>query len=335
MSTASAPTVDARVYDPENGADEHGRHWRIGILCDAFHDIIVGQEAAALLADPDALPEYGALFAAPSYVFGYASIAMGRKEYAKSGQRLMMPGRLTWTTGTLTVLADGETLDAGWSFAGLGRSGMGTTTVTTSHVADEHTDPSTVPATQRVEVLPRHLLVSRLEALVMAGKTARWSCIAYLEQHVVTAVQRAHHSVVQELETLVPVTAVLDPTKLETVADHMLLGDDDHPGKVSQLIDRMTGEPRVFRNVEPLKYIKEALRRDANAEVRKAIGDPHIGPKVRKVARELGTRDVATVVAAYRKQYPNDKLSETRAQQALTVGADAMASWLDYAEVVA
>ena len=66
--------------------------------------------------------------------------------------------------------------------------------------------------------------------------------------------------------------------------------------------------------------------------MRRAIGDPHVGPKVRGLARELGTTDVDTIVAAYRRRWPGDHLAADRAGQALSVGSDAMAHWVQVAE---
>lgn len=322
--------MSTAAYNPEESADAAGRHWRLGLLCDDFHHIIAGQEAERLLADIDSLPEAAGVWVAPSWVWIYSGIKLGRKELSKNtGQRMRMPARAMWNTGTVVIVAEHASLHAMWSFAGLGHSGYGTTTVTTGSTTTDHTDHTTLPDRIEVEILTKHQIVARLEELVATGKQARWNAITYLETHVADSLRRAHHSVTMELAaTAGEFTVVVDDTKLETIADHMLLGDEAHPGKVSQLLDRCLA-PRTFENVEPLKYIKQTLRRDANTEIRRAIGDPHIGPKVRRVAADLGTRDLDTIIAAYRVRYPQDRLSSTRAAEAMNVGPDAMAGWQD------
>lgn len=323
--------VDQALADVANLDDvPRDRHVTLSGLCSKLHAIIVGNRADTLLADPASLPEETGLWISPSWVWLHSRVNVGRKERAPDGTRLRLPVRVDWSDGPIQLISADEQTFANWTAAGLGHTAADTLPVTASrHLFDtqSETSPTGMPTSVVVPVLDRDELVRELARLSDAGRSARWEALAYLEPYISRALLLAQSSVAHEMsQTWGVYRAVLDETKLEGIRDQMLLGNDGHPGKVSQMLDRCL-KPETFKKVEPLKYIKESLRRDANTEIRRAIGDPHIGAKIRRVQRELGTRDVDLIVEEYRRRYPKDRLSRDRAVAALSVAPDAMACW--------
>lgn len=307
-----------------------GRHPSLSALCDKLHAIIVGQRAEELLANPESIPRSAGVWVAPSWVWLYSRVNVGRKERAADGTRLRLPVRVGWSDGPLQFVSPDAAHEAPWSAAGLGHANVGTLEVASSATILEPVvvdEPTGMPSEVTVPVCGYGEILDELRRLSEAGRVARWRALEYLEPYISRALLLAQTSVSYELSQMWGShQTVLDQTKLETIRDQMLLGDDGHPGKVAQLLERCL-KPETFHRVEPLKYIKESLRRDANTEVRRAIGDPHIGAKVRRVARDLGTRDIDAVVDEYRLLYPKDRLSKDRASAALSVAPDAMANW--------
>lgn len=312
------------------GAASGDRHGSLDALCAKLHAIIVGRRAEELLADVDALPEETGVWVSPSWVWLHSRVNVGRKERGANGVRLRLPVRVDWSEGPLHLVPVGAPIVLHWTAAGLGHTGADALTVSAvSYLMDDQVEeqPSGMPTSVAVPVISRMELVAELTRLAAAGHSARWEALEYLEPYITRALTLAQSSVAHEMsQTWGAYQAVVDATKLEAIRDQMLLGDESHPGKVSQLLDRCL-KPETFKKVEPLKYIKESLRRDANTEIRRAIGDPHIGAKIRRVARELSTRDVDTIVDEYRERYPKDRLSRDRAVAALSVAPDAMACW--------
>ena len=173
-----------------------------------------------------------------------------------------------------------------------------------------------------------------LDGLVERGREARWEFLLWLQPTVSSALVRAHSSIRAEMGDPAAGTLrgpLVDQVKLDQLRDQMLFGDDTHSAAAERLLT-LCAAPGTFRRVDPLRYLTTAIRRDAMTTLRRAIGDPHVGPKVRGLARELGTTDVDTIVAAYRRRWPGDHLAADRAGQALSVGSDAMAHWVQVAE---
>ena len=327
-----AVTVPAPAGAPgAQGGAPGDRHGPLITLCARLHAILAGRAAEALLADPAGVPEECGVWIAPSWLWTFSRIDVGRKGRAPDGTRLRLPVRLEWSSGAVTLVEPGDPLEQGWTATGLGHTGSGVIRVEATHrlaqdVVEEN--EAGLPTVVELAALDRRQALTVLERAAADGTRARWELMLWLEPHLERALRKAHASVANELaEHWGSRRTVLDETKLNAIADDMLLGDEGRPGKVAQLLERCLRSD-TFRKVEPSRYIKETLRRDANTEVRRAIGDPHIGAKVRRVARELGPRsDLDTVIAAYRAKYPRDRLSRDRAVAAMSVSPDVMASW--------
>ncbi|GAA3635179.1 hypothetical protein [Microlunatus ginsengisoli] len=289
--------------------------------------IILGEEAAALLRRADAgdVPDVDApetvLSAGQVWIWRESRIDVGRKSRAGGGRTYRMPVRVRWGGGHLRLDRPGSGDPRAWSARGMGWSLAGHTDLTAPPSGlTQAGDPSLEP----LPGAPRETLTRLAET----GRAARWEFLLWLQPTVNSALRKAHAGIRGEMGTDTrPAPPLVDQVKLEQLADLMLFGDGETASSADRLI-ALCCAPDTFLRVDPLRYLTTAVRRDAATVLRRAVGDPHIGRKVRQVARELGTTDVARVVAAYRRRWPEDHLAAERAQQALSVGADPMAAWV-------
>lgn len=302
------------------------RHEWIDELCARLERVLIGRLADELLAGD--LPESAAVVVAPVWRWLAPRIDMGRKTRRLDGATMLMPVRMTW--GPAPLLLATEDVDLAWSMVGLGYSGAGQVRLVPCVGAPELTgDDFPTDGEMDVPLLGAHQLRARLRALSEDGRLARWDALMSLEHYVGRAVRNAVVAVsydVAGVSTGQLPAWVLDETGAQGVADRMLLGTGVKPGRVDSLLERCLA-PAVFVRVDPLKYVVTDLHRSAEAEVRKTIGDPHIGRKIRAVRRTMPSASLTEVIAAYRRAHPGDHLSSTRATQALTAGPDAMSTF--------
>lgn len=314
---------------------EGTRHEWIDELCSRLERILLGRVAGELLAAD--LPERGALVVAPVWKWLAPRIDMGRKTRRADGDTMLMPVRMTWQPSPVMVLTAPTAV--AWSMVGLGHSGTGELKVVPVEGACPALTGEKFPTAGEleVEVLTERELRARLGHLVVDGRQARWDALMSLEHYVNRAVHSAVVSVSYDVHGT-PAGAepawVLDDTGKQTVADRMLLGSEDGPGRVGALLDRCL-QPGAFVRVDPLRYVVKDLHRSAEAEVRKTIGDPHIGRKIRAVQRTMPSAPLREVIDAYRRTHPNDHLSTSRATAALTAGSDVMAGFTEIGEAQA
>jgi hypothetical protein len=258
------------------------------------------------------------LIALPTWLWLVPAIDLGRKALRADGRSMLMPVRITWGAGDDHVLS----LAAGthrlhWSAAGMGHTATGTVTVTVTAAGITHD-------ADRQDLEPADAgadTVRTRAALAAAAAEARWGARMSLEWYVERAVQGAVHVVARDILGIYPDAALLDEHSIEQVRDTMLLGTESSAGAVDRIIDRSLARG-AFVNVDPLRYITTDLQRSAEAYVRRAISDPPIGRKIRRVARSMPGSSLAEIVTAYREVHPGDFLSVQRAARALTSGPD-------------
>lgn len=171
--------------------------------------------------------------------------------------------------------------------------------------------------------------VDQLRELSRAGHQSKWQLLFSLEPFITSTVRKAHSAVSHEIGELTGrVRAVLHETGIEHVVNTMMLGEPVEGtvrgASVPRLLEQCL-EPDRFARVDPLMFLRRNLRRDAEEHVRRAIGDPRIGPKIRRIAAAMPGATVDEVVEAYRREHPQDRLSTARAEAALSVGSDPMA----------
>ena len=79
---------------------------------------------------------------------------------------------------------------------------------------------------------------AQLDEVAEAGSQARWSLLMSLEEYAGSALARAHTSFSLEVAESTGVEGPLfDPTSMGEALTRFLLGADDHPGKVPQILD--------------------------------------------------------------------------------------------------
>ncbi len=304
------------------------RHEWIDELCARLERVLLGRLAEAYLAGP--LPEQAALVVTPVWRWLAPRIEMGRKTRRADGATMLMPVRMAWGPSPLLLVT--EPVEVAWSMAGLGHTGAGSVRLVPCVGAPPRTGDD-FPTAGEVGVPPltRRQLTDQLRALAADGDRARWDALMSLEHYVGRAVRSAVVSVSYDVSGAEPDQTpawVLDETGSQAVADRMLLGADGTPGRVTFLLERCLS-PSAFVRVDPLKYVVTDLHRAAEAEVRKTIGDPHIGRKVRAIHRTMPSASLADVIDAYRAKHPGDHLSTVRAARALTAGPDVMGGCTD------
>lgn len=324
MSTAAEealPTVSAR------------RHPSLDRVCTWLEAIVHGREADALLQNPDALEGATGIALLPLWQWGEPLIDVGRKDRGYDGTTLLMPIRNDWPEGSLRLM-HGESITAGYRIVGLGHTGAGQARIVQRGSSGTPSVPETTPSLSSplfVGSSTNAQLLTALKRLKEAGENAKWTLIMdFVEPEVRKLARQAHAAVSYEIAgSPERVRPVLDDQGIEQVIDTMMLGDEDRqgrprPGAVHRMVE-LCLNPDAFRKVEPLRFMDKHLRREAEAAIRRRLGDPHIGPKIRKVARAHPRADVEQVVELYRKTYPKDCLSAERAYDALSAGPDVMA----------
>lgn len=309
------------------------RHPTLEVLCGRLEAIIVGAAAEKLLESPAELPVFGGIAVLPSWTWLRPLIDLGRKdkEYG-TGEGLLMPVRNEWSGGPVITVGS-EPVPLTYRTVGMGHAFAGQSKAVARAGKPLIAAPDELPSlTEPVFTgfVPRRLIEASLKSLADAGKTARWEIIRELEPRVLQTIHKAHSAVSHEIGLSTGIVQpMLDETGLEEVLAVMMYGFIDEtgrerPGSVFRLLN-LCQSPSAFVKVDPLRYIAKHLRRDAESAIRKKLGDPHIGPKIREIARRFPNTDISVVVAQYRKVYPKDRLSHSRAHEALSVAPDVMA----------
>ena len=323
------------TLDDDNSivAQRLGRHPSLHRVCGNLHSLIVGTEAQRLLDNLNELPRRAGLWIPPSWEWAYPRINVGHKGINSAGERVRLPVRVTWGTSPIGVLIKGDHT-VNWSLSGMGHTAVGSTEIVVANgVVDGFVpDGNAVPNTGVVRAHWKYELIALLEQYVAAGKEARWALISQLEVFVVSAVDTAHKLVSAEVSR--NGAPVLDETSRQHIVTSLMYGEpdtDSSTAMVIRLLERCI-LPGTFVRVDPWRYMREAISSAAETAIRRTIQDPHIGRKIRKVAEDIGSRDVDVVTAAYNKLYPKDRLAKRRAVAALNAGPDVMASWLGLPE---
>ncbi|WP_251153775.1 hypothetical protein [Cellulosimicrobium sp. Marseille-Q4280] len=272
--------------------------------------------------DTDQPADGSRLVALPAWLWLAPAIDLGRKAVRADGRAMLMPVRLTWTGDDQHLLSlPAGTHELAWTALGMGHSATGTLTVTVTATGITHdaAHPDLAPTDAGADT------TAARAALAAAAAEGRWAARMSLEGYVERAVKAAVATVTRDIHGLRAPAAVIDWHSEEQIRDTMLLGTDKAAGAVDRIIDRSLART-AFVKVDPLRYLTVDLQRAAEAYVRRAISDPPIGRKVRRVARSMPGASMAEIIAAYRQAHPGDFLSEKRAARALTAGSDINAS---------
>lgn len=302
------------------------RHPTVEHLCNLIGAIVHGRAAAQLLED--GVGEDERLIELPVWAWAPAKAHVGRKDLDTDGGRMLLPVRLSFNPGHL-VLLGAEEIEVAYTGSGLGNETYG---VVSAHPdsppggwVDGHLQ---APDTWGPTVTGTEAVTSRLQHLLDAGQQAQWTMMEHLERRAARMIYRSVSSLRHERERLGQgPEKLLDETSIEALRNRLVYGDPGSgPSTVQRLVERCTAV-RTFASCDPEHYITISLRRDAKYEVQKALGDPHVGTKVRRLYEEMGTdTDIETeLVPEYRRRYPADRLDAERARAALVMASDPMA----------
>lgn len=339
-----------RAGAPHGGESTPRRHPTLDSLCSHLESILWGRAAERLLSIDGAVPAVAAgevgsrtLVLLPAWDWRLPAMKIGRKgRDHESGETLLMPVRLDWGGNDALVQLvrhEGPARPFRWTAQSMGWSDTGEWADAgelSSHISHQAEKPSRVTSLNAIVSDENYsapgiqcFTAQSLHDLVRAGRQSQWQLLFSLEPFVTATVHKAHAAVSHEIGALTGrVQTVLHETGIEQVVNVMMVGDtavDSTEGaSVSRLLEHCL-RPDRFAKVDPLMYLSRNLRRDAEDHIRRAIGDPRIGPKVRRVAAQMPGATLEEIVAAYRLEHPQDKLSTSRAQAALNVGSDPMA----------
>lgn len=253
--------------------------------------------------------------------------------HTKTGERLVEVF-LNWKLGPAVALADGATVEVTWSYTEHRKTTTGTA-VLTAHAgvvdtAGDYPEHATAPRT--------HLTFGTrgwdrvIAKLTGTASESEWRLLSELERYVTFSLETANRRVAREIEGDVEDTdivdyyvdrdnfGVVDGIAIEKLTTELLFG---RAGAANgSVVKRLIGRCATTSiNNQPLpSYLATNIYSHAEEHVRREIGDPHVGRKVRRLARRAGARDLESILAAYRQAHPNDELGAGRAIAALTAG---------------
>ena len=314
-------TTQPQIAPGFGNGDRHG--W-IDRMCQALSRIARGSAAAALLAQR---PGPSSVFVLPTWRWEVPGIDIGRKGRAQGGGHLLMPIRVTYSAGPVVLLPSGQVGAVSWTSAGLGTAASGrislasTPGAATSPVAGDPDSLAQIPTDLSGPILSASACVAALRAMVAVAHEARWDALMMLQQRTTDALWHAHYHVSAELNPGPVSVPVLDPLEMELVRDEMVLGTQGDSTPVLRMVTKASGNPTAFAKVDPLRYFTVALRRDCEQAIRRRIGDPKIGPRVREHQRRTGITDHTELIASYRATHPGVPLGVQRTQDALSAAA--------------
>lgn len=287
--------------------------WRLGRM-------VIGRAAAGLAPCRPA----GAVVV-PVWVWLRPNMDMGRKGAG------LVPVRVAYGDDDCPVVLvpPGGVVEVPWRAIGAGWDLSGSVLVTAGDVAGLPVMPpygrvpTSVPITVVAPVLDVLALLSRL---VKDGELARWEL---LEDFTVMArkyIWRSRSGVMHAVECGEMVERGrmrLVRGEVDAMADEIVVRGDG-----LSRADRLLGHcllPTTFAKVDPLRYVAVGLRVAAHQAVRRHIGDPQVGPEVRRIAdalalprhREPTAEEVNLVVKAYGAAHAKARLGRNRAVKAL------------------
>jgi hypothetical protein len=320
----------------KQGFGDGQRHGWLSQMCALLERVAVGRAAAELRDQIKAERAYdrSALVVLPMWTWVRAGSTAGRKGQAADGGKLLLPARVTWTDGHLLHLVPtGSTVTTTWAAVGNGRSARGTSVLEASALR-RHTpgassgmaSAAALPATHySAMALSRSALLRELDALVADGRLAWWEAISVLEPYLRKAVDHAHTAVAAELSSRSGSLRhqILSETSLDSITDLMLLGVEGTPASVERLLNACLRQS--FTKVDPMRYIRIWLRRDAHEAIRRSIDDPKQGPKVRSLFDASEVEGPGDLLEVYQERYPADQVGLGRIERALNVCTDPMA----------
>lgn len=164
-----------------------------------------------------------------------------------------------------------------------------------------------------------------LRVLREKGKTEAWKLVMRLEPYIASLVSSAARRIAAEVGQP---GSVLDDAAVEEVVSDLVTG-----GLVLKLVERMATTDKLLSQSLG-SYLHINLRSMTETAVRRRIGDPHVGRKIRRAFSDSGAGSMAELLKFYHARYPSEKLAEKRALAALSAGSLVGASALPFDETI-
>ncbi|WP_162802086.1 hypothetical protein [Ornithinimicrobium murale] len=297
------------------------KHPWLDWLCTQLAHSAVGQAARDLLTSGD-LPTRGSLVVLPAWSWAQSCIDVGRKSRSYAGDTFRLPIRLAWSCGPLLIIGEGQEVTVDWHGTGMGRTDQGQVTFGAAGVLaqDLRGWDDELPETAMVSPESQTALRVELTHLAQEGEQARWDLITELEQkYIAKEIYSSAARIVTEITD--GQSSGLDETTLETLTTRFVYGEpgQETPSPLSRLIDHAMVPSSQFHRVDPGRWLTVALKRDTERFIRQYLGDvPNVGPKIRRMAREMSPESLEALVSAYREQHPADRVAQGRAVHALS-----------------
>ena len=301
-------------------------------MCMSIADILAAN-AASNLIDDGANTVAGTVITMPSWIWIVPVIDVGRKGVAANGDLNEMPTRIVWSTGPVLVREPNTEVTLQWHITGMGHDVRGELTVPSTSDMAQPFDlgiASILPPVVRAFSTNSHL-ARILRAMVKAGNESRWSLVSSLETFALQKLVHANSTVAAELgeHNERAISTVIDEIAIDDLLSEMLYGKPSSRASstevASSVITRMVDRSLLsgtFQRVDPMRYFTVNIRARAEEAIRRRIGDPKIGPKVRRVFAKTGAQSVDELIVAYNHLYPNDSLARKRAIAALSAGPE-------------
>ncbi|MEK6311040.1 MAG: hypothetical protein V4737_01255 [Curtobacterium sp.] len=135
-------------------------------------------------------------------------------------------------------------------------------------------------------------------ALIAAGRDAEWAMLVALEPFVRKQLQHASASIAAELGVRGDIelyaspdsASVVDGLAIDTLASAMLFGEAGPPAVPAitrALLRRYADAEQSSLRVPLSTYLHRNIAAQAIGRIRSAIGDPMLGPRIRRVAADL------------------------------------------------
>ncbi|KAB1646159.1 hypothetical protein F8O06_05185 [Pseudoclavibacter sp. CFCC 14310] len=272
-------------------------------------EAILWSEAAADL-QLDRLPANGVIVRLPMFALRPPKMNVGRKALT----RQLLHLRLQWRTPVVQVLAVGATFTAEWRTTSLGHGLTGSRTFTADGAIGER-------------YYGRRQLARKVESLRHGGVRARAELLHLFEPFAREQLERANFSLSSEIADFHRRTTaesrqshsenLLDDTTVEQMVTEMLYGTPERRSDVDRLIDKALA-PEALDGCDLDRIFRYGVWSRARSTVQRAIGDPHIGPKIRKLVGKSANLTYAEVIERYRQLYPREHLSWERTVKALS-----------------
>ncbi|APX31741.1 hypothetical protein BH708_02310 [Brachybacterium sp. P6-10-X1] len=240
---------------------------------------------------------------------------------AKAAADGVLPAAITWHGGTVRLAGTEESPSTEWGVDAAGTTLSGSTRLAPGEGLVGRPEERMWPIHHAPPLSPRE--AGRiLDGLQEAGQLARWQLLSSLESlahRQIPAVATSIFREVADVDEAQVAPALLDAQQLEVVVTDVIYGTSGADSRILRSLERCL-DPATTRKVDPIRYLTAQVRRDLADQVRVAIGDPQVGPRIRRVARALPAgASLESIINRYNQVHPCDRISTTRAIRALTV----------------